>query len=326
MFKETLQTAQPTVYRTLHNALEKKQLSHCYLFVGPKGTYKKETAFLLAQSLICHHGNPFACEQCSDCRRLEEGNYVDFIYLDGSEKSIKIEAIENLQKQFEKTALEAGGHKIFVIDGCENLTAKAANSLLKFIEEPTSEMTGIFIASQPDRVLPTIVSRCQTLNFKPLTKEAFYQEGLNQGLDELDAHFISQLVNSCEEIARLAGNKAYNQAVEIFFEFSNLFFTKRNEAILYLQNRFSKLNKTDKNNLRDTMKYFVDIALIFVSDYLNDYTINDETHTNLIQIIKNRGFDYEKYLQTMIETRDALNKNANGLLLIDQMLYKLLEV
>ncbi len=326
MFKETLQAAQPTVYRTLHNALASNHLSHCYLFVGPKGTYKKETAILLAQSLICHHSDPFACEQCSDCRRLKEGNYVDFICLDGNEKSIKIEAVENLQKQFEKTALEAGGCKIFVIDGCENLTAKAANSLLKFIEEPASDMTGIFITSQPERVLPTIISRCQTLNFKPLTKEAFYQEGLNQGLNELDSHFISQLVNSAEEIKQAAVSKAYNQAMEIFFEFSNLFFTKRNEAILYLQNRFSKLNKSDKNNVRDTMKYFVDIALIFVSDYLNDYTIDDETHSNLMQIVRKKGFDYEKYLQTMIETKDALNKNANGLLLIDQMLYKLLEV
>ncbi|MGI6581479.1 MAG: hypothetical protein ACOX1M_04020 [Erysipelotrichaceae bacterium] len=98
-------------------------------------------------------------------RRIKENNYVDLIYIDEEDKNIKVELIENLQQRFEKTALEKAGKKIFIINNCEKLTTKAANSLLKFIEEPSKNTTGIFITTQVDGVLPTIISRSQTLNF-----------------------------------------------------------------------------------------------------------------------------------------------------------------
>jgi len=326
MFKETLKQLQPAVYQTLYNALKNKQLSHCYLFVGDKGTFKKETAYLLAQSLVCEGSNPFACEECATCKRVLDNNYVDIVYIDGDESTIKIDQINTLQSQFEKTALEKAGKKVFIINNCENMTGKAANSLLKFIEEPIGEMTGIFIATQVDRVMKTIVSRCQNINFKPLSKEMFYQGALSQGLDELNAHFISHLVSNVDEIEKLNGSKSYNNAINIFCEFTNEYFSEHKKAILYLQDRFSKINKNEKNIFKDTLKYFLEISLLFVSDYLNDYTINDDTYINLLQKAKSIHLDYIKYMNILMETRDKLDKAANGLLLIDQMLKKLMEV
>ena len=162
MFKEVLETTQPIVYQTLTNALESEHLSHCYLFVGDKGTHKLETSFLLAQSIICENRKTFACEKCVNCRRIQENNYADLIYIDEDDKNIKTKLIENLQHRFEKTALEKAGKKVFIINNCEKLTTKAANSLLKFIEEPTGNTTGIFITTQVDGVLPTIVTQSNT--------------------------------------------------------------------------------------------------------------------------------------------------------------------
>ena len=89
----------------------------------------------------------------------ESNNYGDLIVLNGKESTIKISDIDNLQKQFDKTALEIKGTKIFIINDCEKLTLKAANSLLKFIEEPTGQTIGIFLTHSIESVIPTIISK-----------------------------------------------------------------------------------------------------------------------------------------------------------------------
>ncbi|MBO4218556.1 MAG: DNA polymerase III subunit delta [Erysipelotrichaceae bacterium] len=326
MFREILQSQQPTVYQTLTNSLKDNKLSHCYLFTGPKGTPKKETALLLAQSLVCEKGDAWACEQCATCRRIQEGNYADLIYIDGEGKPIRVELIEALKTRFEKTALEKNGHKIFIIDNCETLTLKSANSLLKFIEEPAGEMTGIFISSQPERLLPTIVSRCQTVSFRPLSQQQFHDVAREKGLDELTSHFVSRLIDSTDQIETVISSEPFTNALVSFEEFHRLFLDSRPEAVLYLQDRFSRLNKSDRNAARDTFRYFLDICLQFVSDCLDGYDSQDENYRQLMQKAKAGNLNYADYLKAIAETRDGFNMSANGLLLIDQMLYKLLEV
>lgn len=325
MFSETLQKSQPIVYRTLKNALSREQLSHCYLFTGPKGTLKKETALFLAQSVVCQDSDPFACEQCASCTRILEGNYADLVYIDGEEKAIKNEQIQNLQLQFSKTTLETAGYKIFIINQCENMTTKAANSLLKFIEEPTSKMIGIFITSQPESLLPTIVSRCQNISFKPLPKDDFLKEAEKQNIDAMNSHIISLLVNNTDEVKEIDKDKSYNNAIRIFCEYMDQYFFNRNQAGLYLSNSFSKLNKSDKTVFKDSLNYFIDISLIFVNDYLNDYTISDETYSSLLSKAKTNKFDYENFLATIVEAKDACAAFANGLLIVDQLIYRLME-
>lgn len=322
MFKEVLETTQPIVYQTLKNALESEHLSHCYLFVGDKGTHKLNTSFLLAQSLICDHRNAFACEKCISCKRIKENNYVDLIYIDEDDRNIKNELIENLQQRFEKTALEKAGIKVFIINNCEKLTSKAANSLLKFIEEPTGNTTGIFITTQVDGVLPTIVSRSQILNFEPLNKDDFFNYAIEKNIDYLSAHLISNLVSREIEIIPLSKNKSFSKAIEISCEFMLRFFTNRTDSYFYLQNSIAN----NKRNERDIIRYFLDISLLFVQDYLNDFKSEDETYSRLLQLAKNCEFDYSGVMKAFVDSRTSLNKAANGLLLIDQLIYKLLEV
>jgi len=139
MFKDILREQQPVVYHTLRNALEHNRLAHAYMFSGPSGTPKKETAYLLAQSLVCKESG-FACEVCDTCERVAHNEYADMIYLDGTSVSIKKDDILKLQHAFAKTGLEKTGKKIYVLDHAENATPDALNSLLKFLEEPGSDM------------------------------------------------------------------------------------------------------------------------------------------------------------------------------------------
>ena len=326
MFREVLKRQQPTVYQILSNSLKENKLSHCYLFTGPKGTPKKETALLLAQSLVCEEKGDWACEKCPSCRRVLEGNYGDLVYIDGAGKPIRVEMIDALKTRFEKTALEENGHKIFIIDNCETLTLKSANSLLKFIEEPAGEMTGIFITSQPERLLPTIVSRCQNVSFRPLSRDEFHTLALEKGLDEITSHFVSGLIDSADQIETVSSSESFTDALVSFMEFNRLFFRNRPEAVLYLQDRFSRLNRSDRSGARETFRCFLDISLQFVSDILNGYHSSDDEYDQLLETASKSSFDRSRYLKAIAETRDGFNMAANGLLLIDQMLYKLLEV
>ena len=327
MNRTELQQLQPVVYQTLHNALTRDSLSHCYLFVGPTGTSKFETAVLLAQSLICENTEDgWACQNCLQCIRVEENNYTDYILLDGSKESIKAEQVLNLKYQFAQTALEKAGRKIFIVNNCENMTLKAANSLLKFIEEPSSSLTGIFITTSLDNVLPTIASRCQIINFRPLSREVYYNKALDAGLDELNAHIVSQLINNTSEIETLDGDESYHSALFHFTEFMFQFLSDQKNGMIYLQEYGFREsgNSADRKKDRETFGYFLDIANIFVNDCFAKPDIDDESWQKLLKLVDESGYDVTGFLQTIAETRDALRRSANLNLLVDQMLYKMM--
>ena len=324
-YKDLLAQRQPAVYRILNNALKSDGLSHCYLFAGPRGTGKKQAAFLLAQSLVCEQADPFGCEECVSCRRITDNSYADLVYLDGS-RTIKTEAVEKLQKQFRQTALEKAGRKIFIITDCENMTAKAANSLLKFIEEPAGEMTGIFTTTAPNRVLPTILSRCQTISFRPLARDDFLETARQEGIDEMNAHFLSSLVSESSQISTLYGSESYRNALTMFMEFTRQLLSDRNNAVLYLQNHMAVLNRSARNEFRDTLKLFLEISLIFAQDCLDHYDSSDEEYAALLQQAGDADLNCPLYISALSGARDALNRQANGLLAADQLLYRLMEV
>ena len=322
MIKEELEKMQPVVYQVLKNALNNNRLSHCYLFTGPRGTLKHETAILLAQSLVCENTSEgWGCGECIQCKRIRNGSYADFIRISGKDGVIKNQDILNLQSQFYQTALEKAGRKIFIISECENMTVKSANSLLKFIEEPSSSLTGIFITEQPERVLPTIVSRCQTINFRPINKTQLYQKAIEAGCDELAAHLISQMISRPEEIIVFNSNPAFRQVLMVFCEFMHKYLVNLPAAVIYLQE--DALKGSDRRNSQELLSIFLSIAVIFVNDYHNDNSIDDQTWAELLKLARDNNFDSAGFLAAITEARNALNYSVNIPLLIDQMLYKL---
>ena len=324
MFRQKLQSEQPIVYQTLYNALNKGAVSHCYIFAGPQGTSRMETAILLAQSLVCDHKKDvFACEECITCARVANGTYADLIVIDGKNSPIKIEAVEKLQKQFSQTALEKAGRKIFIINNCENITLKAANSLLKFIEEPYNNITGIFITTRLDSVLPTIVSRCQPLNFKPVSTAGFYQYALDNDVDELAAHLLSRMVQSQEEIMETADSDSFTAARIYFMEFMHEYLDNPKSAILYIQDNAFKVKGSDRRKDRDCFRYFLDIALVFANDFFRETSSKDEEWNSLLNKAHEKQLDGALYLEAVSAARTALKKAANMLLLADQLMYKL---
>ena len=146
--------------RTLKNAVEQGRLAHAYLFVGPRGIGKTSTARILAKSLNCEKGPTITpCGQCDNCREIAGGNSLDVIEIDGASNN-SVEDVRQLRDNV-RYAPAKGRYKIYLIDEVHMLSSAAFNALLKTLEEPPQHVKFIFATTEPQKVLATILSRCQ---------------------------------------------------------------------------------------------------------------------------------------------------------------------
>ncbi|MFN2476198.1 MAG: DNA polymerase III subunit gamma/tau [Chthoniobacterales bacterium] len=151
---------QAHVTRTLKNAVEQNRLAHAYLFVGPRGIGKTSTARILAKALNCIHGPTVSpCGVCDSCKEIAGGNSLDVLEIDGASNN-GVEQVRELRDNV-RYAPSKGHFKIYIIDEVHMLTSAAFNALLKTLEEPPAHVKFIFATTEPQKVLPTILSRCQ---------------------------------------------------------------------------------------------------------------------------------------------------------------------
>ncbi len=157
------------VIKHLQNAAARDAVSHSYIFAGEKGSGKKLLAKVFAMTLQCEHHGKEPCLQCSSCKKAMNRNHPDIIYVT-HEKPNSI-GIEDIREQLiSDVAIKpyTGPYKIYIVDEAEKLTVQAQNALLKTIEEPPSYAVILLLVNNGGSLLPTIASRCVTLNFKPV--------------------------------------------------------------------------------------------------------------------------------------------------------------
>ena len=151
---------QQHVSQTLKNAVAQNRLAHAYLFVGPRGIGKTSTARILAKALNCvKRPTVTPCGVCDNCREIAAGNSLDVIEIDGASNN-SVEDVRELRDNV-RYAPAKGRYKIYLIDEVHMLSSAAFNALLKTLEEPPSHVKFIFATTEPQKVLPTILSRCQ---------------------------------------------------------------------------------------------------------------------------------------------------------------------
>ena len=159
---------QEPIKKALTNALETGRISHAYLFAGPRGTGKTSTARILAKALNCEKGpTAHPCNQCTNCREITEGTSSDVVEIDAASNR-GIDEIRKLREQV-YFAPVSSRYKVYIIDEVHMITTDAFNALLKTLEEPPDHVVFILATTEPQKILNTILSRCQRFDFHRAT-------------------------------------------------------------------------------------------------------------------------------------------------------------
>ena len=245
MKQEQLKDCQPQQYERFVRILEQNQLNHAYLFSGYFGSL--EMALFLAKSLFCtDKQGVLPCESCRSCKLIDQEEYPDVTIVRPINQIIKTERIRELVGQFSQSGIESQ-RQVFIIEQADKMHLNAANSLLKVIEEPQSEVYIFFLTNVEDKILPTIQSRTQIFQFKKQEANLIFQlEKL--GLVKKKARLLAQFSQSQIEAEKLLNQATFWTLVEESERLFSDILSKKRESYLQVAKLASLADDKEKQD------------------------------------------------------------------------------
>ncbi|RSI96482.1 DNA polymerase III subunit delta' [Streptococcus mitis] len=245
MKQDQLKAWQPDQFDRFVRILEQDQLNHAYLFSGFFGSF--EMAQFLAKSLFCTDKvGVLPCEKCRNCKLIEQGEFPDVTLIKPVNQVIKTERIRELVGQFSQAGIESQ-QQVFIIEQAEKMHPNAANSLLKVIEEPQSEVYIFFLTSDEEKMLPTIRSRTQIFHFKKQEEKLIHQ--LEQaGLVKKKATLLAQFSQSRAEAEKLANQASFWTLVDESERLLTWLVAKKKESYLQVAKLASLADDKEKQD------------------------------------------------------------------------------
>lgn len=273
---------QPNLQRLFLQLIEKGNMQHAYLFEGKRGTGKKEMALWIAQSLFCQKFSKGPCNGCHTCQRIASHQHPDIIELKPEGLSIKINQVRELKQEFTKSGVESR-KKLVIVEDVEKMTTQAANSLLKFLEEPDGDIVVILMTSAKHLILPTILSRVQLIHFPQLSRDKRMTALEDAGLLKERAAILSQLTSDTEQAIELSENEKLTTLIEAVWKWYSAVAKKDEQAFIFVHNEIMPLVKE-----KDEYQLVLDLFLVILQDILhsqlsNNYTVGYFKHQDKIR-------------------------------------------
>ncbi|MHC9536606.1 DNA polymerase III subunit delta' [Dellaglioa sp. BT-FLS60] len=259
----TVQTLQPLLIEHFKKLTTTNQLAHAYLFAGQEGVGKTELAQWIAMRLFCTADeSQKPCGICAECQRILSGNHPDVVVVKPEGQSIKVDQIRFLKSEFSKSGVE-GNKKVFIIEKAESMTASAANSLLKFLEEPVGNVTAFLLTENKNQILPTIQSRCQLVNFAALSQDKLIQSLLSKGVLKDQANLLVHVTESLSRAEALAQDETFVEMTNQVWHWFSKLLKNDAESFILVQ---TKLVPLAKEKAQQTL--MVDLMTLLARDCL----------------------------------------------------------
>jgi DNA polymerase-3 subunit delta' len=325
---DQLEELQPTVLKMLKNSLLKHRVAHAYLLEGIRGTGKKEIALLITKALFCDSllEGFKPCETCHNCRRINSGNHPDVHKVEPDGLSIKKQQIQDLQEEFSKKGVESL-RKVYMISDADKMSVSAANSLLKFLEEPNSQTTAFLLSEQPQQLLPTILSRCQILSFKPLSPLAMINQLTENGVNPMKAPLLAQLTNNLDEAYELNVDDWFAQAQKIVLKLYEVLKKNPLEAMVTLQGDwFSHFKEKEQINRGLDLLLLIFKDLLYIQlDKQEQLVFKAESDRLRQYALETSGRRLSDQMSAILEAKRKLAANMNPQLMMEELVLNLQE-
>lgn len=326
-FKDII--GQERAIKVLKKSLKEKRFSSSYIFSGSEGTGKKITAIEFAKAINCLklNKNSEACEDCQSCNEISKQCFPDLKIIEPIKSSIKIEQIREMRKEIGLKPFKSK-NKIYLIVKAEKMTLEASNCLLKTLEEPPDYAIIILICSKIDPILPTIVSRCQIVNFGLISCYKIKEFLLSKNIEKGKAEIISRLAQgSIGNALKLLSDEEY--------------FIRREEVLNYLStispgkygdDIFAEVEKIVSEI--DRIKEILEMIRLWYRDILiikNTGVKKYITNCDKLEILNEKSQIYSQeilidILDYLEQIEEYLIKNVNPRLILERLYIKMVGV
>lgn len=304
---------QKIAYKIINNSIKKDKCSHAYLIDSNGYPKSLEFAISFAKTLMCpyNYTNILKCECCNRCKIIDDGNFLELKIIQPDGEWIKKEQLEELQNLFSKKAI-VGNKKVYIIDGVEKLNTNSANSILKFLEEPEDGIVAILITENVNKVINTIVSRCQILSLN---------NNYKSNNDSLVLKVANNIFNSENKINDFVNNDDSINFINNVINFVNFYEDNGLDTLLNIESLWNCFFKDRKD-----ITIALEIMLLIYNDVLN-YLLNkpiivfNDIKKDIQKIsIKSNILNISKKIHIIIDLREKIKYNINTNLLMDKLL------
>jgi len=320
-------TGQNKIAELLSSSIKEKRVFHAYIFNGSEGTGKTKMALEFAKALNCEEETGDACGRCLNCKRIEHNNHQDVKWVKPDGNSLKIEQVRQLQKDSKYKKIKTTKSKTYIIEQADLLTNQAANSLLKFLEEPENDSVIILITENQNNLLPTIRSRCQTVYFSKLNPANIVEILKKEGFKEDDILLAAHLTQDISKIRTILKTEQFAQMRNIVLQWSEDVLNKKYQTLLSIEDKIIK-----DDYIKEQLPNFLDLLLIWYRDILNikierkESIINKEYQDNLLKqalhLTEDKILDN---IDVILKTKKKLLSPVNQKLVLEQLVLSLWE-
>lgn len=306
-------------------------LAHAYLFAGPERVGKATLALRLAQGLNCE-AESRPCGECSICRRIASGSFADVFTVtveptsEGAQrKAIGVEQLREVERTVSLAPYE-GRSRCVIIDPADGMTVQAQNAFLKTLEEPPPHVVFVMVATEPDRLLETILSRCQRIDFRPVPAAAIEEALAERGMEPERARTLARLANGrpgwafamAEDESLLERRR---ETIEEGRSFGRISVADRMDAAEKLAARFRE-NREDvlsRVDLWESWQRDVLLVLTGAADAMANVDMREQVEADASA---SSQAEVLAFLRRLEQAREALQSNVNARLVLEDLLLR----